>query len=708
MLLQSRAATTVKGESSTSTVEPRLLTDPNVLWVGTFDDPNWEDLWGLSFWNAKANTSVNTFSGISDQGKAFRGVTPTNSQLGFGVMAGFVNMGPGTGAGIPEQEVAHLRYRVNFPSDYVWTNASGGGHGKLPGLAGKATGGEAWAVSGGGKRWNGTTMINRLEDLEKADGWSARLLWMKDKGATVYLYTPDRYGKVSGTPGTDTFRAFGTANRLKTDPYNSASANMQFSTGWNTIEESVKMNTPGVANGELKIWMNGKLGLDMKNIMFRSSLRPNLKITQAWWTWYYGGPTTDYPDRNSYVYFDDVAVSKAYIGPRQAGSTTPPPNQPPVPNITPSFSTTTGTVADIYSCSSSDPDGDPITHAWSIVSQPSGSNIALTKVSSCHVQMTPTVAGSYVVRVTVTDSKGASASKETTVTVTSSTTPPPDTTPPSVPSGVTASSSAYNKVNVSWTASTDNVGVTGYTIWRSTGTSTPTAIASVASTTTTYSDTSVSASTTYSYSITAKDAAGNVSPSSTPASVTTPSSPDTTAPSAPTNLTATPVSTSQINLAWSASTDNVAVTGYEVWRVGSSGDTKLATVTTTSFGDSGLSASTTYSYYVKARDAANNVSGSSTTISTTTKSPSTVTTGTLTGRLVSSAGDRLRKPRISLVWGGSTHTYAPSSTGSYTITGIPAGSYQVTYSAQKHTSQTLSVTITANTSTTKDVSLVKN
>src|SRR5207249_385215 len=75
---------------------------------------------------------------------------------------------------------------------------------------------------------------------------------------------------------------------------------------------------------------------------------------------------------------------------------------------------------------------------------------------------------------------------------------------------------------------------------------------------------------------------------------------DTTKPSAPTNLTATAASSSQINLSWTASTDNVGVTGYYVYR----GATQVGNPSSTTFNDTGLSASTSYSYTIKAYDAA--------------------------------------------------------------------------------------------------------
>jgi len=92
--------------------------------------------------------------------------------------------------------------------------------------------------------------------------------------------------------------------------------------------------------------------------------------------------------------------------------------------------------------------------------------------------------------------------------------------------------------------------------------------------------------------------------------------PDTTAPSTPTNLTATAISSSQINLTWTASTDNVGVMGYQVFRNG----TQVGTPSGTSYNDTGLTAGTSYSYTVKAVDAANNVSAISNTASATTQS----------------------------------------------------------------------------------------
>jgi hypothetical protein len=97
--------------------------------------------------------------------------------------------------------------------------------------------------------------------------------------------------------------------------------------------------------------------------------------------------------------------------------------------------------------------------------------------------------------------------------------------------------------------------------------------------------------------------------------------PDTTPPSAPSSLTSSGVSQTGLKLSWNPSTDDKAVTGYEIYRNGS----KIATSTTNSYTVSGLVASTTYSFYVKAYDAVPNVSASSNTIQVTTLATTPVT-----------------------------------------------------------------------------------
>lgn len=89
---------------------------------------------------------------------------------------------------------------------------------------------------------------------------------------------------------------------------------------------------------------------------------------------------------------------------------------------------------------------------------------------------------------------------------------------------------------------------------------------------------------------------------------------DTTPPSVPVNVAATTTSASQINLSWTASTDNIGTTGYRIFRNGN----QINSTASTQYSDTGLSPSTTYVYTVSAVDGAGNVSGQSTGASATT------------------------------------------------------------------------------------------
>lgn len=182
-----------------------------------------------------------------------------------------------------------------------------------------------------------------------------------------------------------------------------------------------------------------------------------------------------------------------------------------------------------------------------------------------------------------------------------------DTEAPTAPTSLSASNVTETSFTLSWNASTDNIGVTGYDIYQD-----GSFLASTSNTS--YDVTGLSASTTYAYYVKAKDAAGNVSAASNTLEVTTDTPPDTEAPTAPSNLSSSNVTENSVDLSWNASTDNVGVTGYDIYKNGS----YLANTSSTNYTVAGLSASTTYEFYVKAKDAAGNISAVSNTISVTT------------------------------------------------------------------------------------------
>ncbi len=195
-----------------------------------------------------------------------------------------------------------------------------------------------------------------------------------------------------------------------------------------------------------------------------------------------------------------------------------------------------------------------------------------------------------------------------------------DTQPPSAPGNVVATVSGTD-VQLAWAASTDNVGVTGYRVYRSaTAGFTPgtaTLVATLGAGPTTFGDANLPAGTSY-YRIIAVDAAGNASaPSSEAAATIVVDQP----PTAPGNLTATVVNGDEVHLAWDASTDvGGAIDQYYVYRSTTPNFTLpsvccgLATLprTATSYVDDvNEPGAATYYYKVTARDEANQASAPS-------------------------------------------------------------------------------------------------
>ena len=184
---------------------------------------------------------------------------------------------------------------------------------------------------------------------------------------------------------------------------------------------------------------------------------------------------------------------------------------------------------------------------------------------------------------------------------------------PSAPGGLTATASSSSAIGLSWSAVTPpaNCTISSYSVYGSTTSGfTPSSSNLLATVTgTTYSNTGLTASTTYYYKVEATDAEG-ASAASTQASAETQAASCSAVPSAPTGLTATASSSSAIGLSWSAVTPpaNCSISSYSVYGSTTSGFTPsssnlIATVTGTTYSNTGLAASTTYYYVVEAVDA---------------------------------------------------------------------------------------------------------
>ena len=242
------------------------------------------------------------------------------------------------------------------------------------------------------------------------------------------------------------------------------------------------------------------------------------------------------------------------------------------------------------------------------------------------------------------------------------------------------------------------MGVTGYRIERCTGSRLLDLRADRDVDGTTFSNSGLAASTTYRYRVRATDAAGNLGAYSAIAQATDElRRDDTTPPSAPGTPSATASGSAQINLSWGAATDNVGVTGYRIERcTGSSCSTfaQIATSTGTTFSNSGLAASTTYRYRVRATDAAGNLgaysaiaqattsSGADTTPPSAPGSFSAVATGTTSVRLTwTAATDNVKVAayKVERCTGASCATFAqigaPTGT-SYTDWVHPGWTYR--------------------------------
>ena len=251
----------------------------------------------------------------------------------------------------------------------------------------------------------------------------------------------------------------------------------------------------------------------------------------------------------------------------------------------------------------------------------------------------------------------------------------PDTQAPTTPGSLAKSGSTQTSVSLAWSASSDDTGVTGYTVYRD-GTS------AGAPTGTSYTVSGLSCGTSYLFAVEARDAAGNHSVQATlTASTSACPVPDTQAPTTPGSLAKSGSTQTSVSLAWSASSDDTGVTGYTVYRDG----TSAGAPTGTSYTVSGLSCGTSYLFAVEARDAAGNHSVQATLTASTSACPVPDTQAPTTPGLLAKSGST--QTSVSLAWSASsddtgvtgytvyrdgTSAGAPTGT-SYTVSGLSCG-----------------------------------
>ena len=268
-------------------------------------------------------------------------------------------------------------------------------------------------------------------------------------------------------------------------------------------------------------------------------------------------------------------------------------------------------------------------------------------------------------------------------------------TPPLPPSGLTATAINSHRVDLAWTDNSNNE--TGFRIERCTGSTLACAggpfgtVGTVGANVTTFSDTTVAPSTTYTYRVWSFNGAGDSPTSSNLAEATTPAPPSP--PAAPSTLTATPVSSSQINLSWMDNSNNED--GFKIERcigAGCSNFSPLAQVAAnvTTYSDTGLSPSTTYRYRVYAFNDGGNSGYSNEAEATTFAAPPAAPSN-----LTATPSKQPPTPFVDLAWTDNSNNETAFNV------------YRCTGAGCTPSSGTLLATLPANSTTYHDAAVVR-
>ncbi len=253
--------------------------DPDVVFAHGFESKLWMTEW--SDWSLRSEASAveedsqRLFVPLS--GKALRVTLLKGKNLGLDLRYQFAKDGK------PEPEEIFFRYYLRFADD--WNPSLDGG--KMPGISGtygragwgmrKTDGYNGWSARGGffarpaeAKHMRNLTALNSYSyhaDIHDASGD----IWAWGKGPAALLEN----------------------NR------------------WYAVEQYLKLNTPGIKDGVMRAWINGKLVMDKTNIRFRNT--PELKIETIWLDVYHGGISPSPHDMSLYI--DNVVIARKYIGP---------------------------------------------------------------------------------------------------------------------------------------------------------------------------------------------------------------------------------------------------------------------------------------------------------------------------------------------------------------------------------------------------------
>lgn len=259
--------------------EEQLADNPDVLFVERFEKWNWSKGWSILGPKNNLPELVAAGPGFAElEGKALRVMVPRNTSLGLDLRYRFREK-----LGF-EPEEAYLRYYARFSN--TWETPVDGG--KLPGFSG-TYGKAGW----GGRTPNGY------------NGWNARMLFMKqppEGHPHRHKVTVGTEASIPEVPGVQTEAHFTWAK---------GHAGVLDKSRWYSIEQYVKLNTPGRNDGIIRGWVDGRLAFERTNVVFRHTA--DLKIEEAWMNIYHGG--TQHTPRDITMYIDNLVIAKQYIGP---------------------------------------------------------------------------------------------------------------------------------------------------------------------------------------------------------------------------------------------------------------------------------------------------------------------------------------------------------------------------------------------------------
>lgn len=163
--------------------------------------------------------------------------------------------------------------------------------GKLPGLVG----GNNWGRSGGNQP-DGT------------DGWTTRYMWGAEGRVKLYAYLPPEQNPEIMTSQWGSSVLF--------DHENGDVPRALERGVWHCIEQFVRINDVGQANGVIRCWLNGEESLVLDNVVFRTVANGENQVGAVYFSTFHGGNSSDWaPDTTGYIYYDNMVVAHDYIGP---------------------------------------------------------------------------------------------------------------------------------------------------------------------------------------------------------------------------------------------------------------------------------------------------------------------------------------------------------------------------------------------------------